>query len=191
MLMLTGQTARSPQVSAKLASKPSHAHATSAPSQVSVLDKVKASSSSLKQDRFNLCLLFLTLNSTKFARPTAANALSQHMLPSPFRPKTGLSPSREPSLSLKECTSPREKELLRRQSATQRKIPSALQPTATVVSAHPHLASPSQCALLPSEMAPYEHSEFCQQVCRLPREYPNIYENKSYVEAIKCISYDL
>jgi hypothetical protein len=68
------------------------------------------------------------------------------MLPLPFKQRTEPSPSKEPSLSSREFTSPREKELPRTPRAGQRKTLSALPTTRMVELVLPQSAFHFQCA---------------------------------------------
>ena len=123
------------------------APASSPSSQASVPVSARATSSTLKPARLPSSMPSLTLSTTRSARPTAANALNLHTLLSPSRPRTEPSTFRDLSLSSREFTLPREKELLRTPRALPRRTPYALPPTPTVASVLNNNALPFRLAL--------------------------------------------
>lgn len=129
------------------------AHAPSISSQASVLDSARATNSTLKPLRSKNWLPLPIPSTTKFARQTAANALKLLMLPLPSRPRTELSPFKVLSLSSREFTSLRERDLLRTQRVFQRNRLFVLPTIRTVVSEVNNSALPlkfaHQASMLP------------------------------------------
>ena len=140
----------------------SHAPATSTNSQASVPESARATNNTLKPLKFKSWLPLPTLSTTKFARQTAANALKLLMPLSPSRPRTEHSPSKVPSLSSREFTSLRERDLLRTPRVYQRNRLSALPTIRTVVSVLTNSASPlkfAHQASMPPHPEPFKLAE--------------------------------
>lgn len=99
-----------------------------------------------KQHRLSSYLLFPTLNSTKYARPTVVNAQRQLTLHLLFRQRTEPSKFRVTSQSSKESSSLRRRELPKNHNLAQRRTLFASSPTTTAVSELHQNASSSPCA---------------------------------------------